>query len=358
MNINEICGKFDVVGELYEYQLLHGGNINTTYKIVCKDGDRVYEYLLQRINKNVFKNPEKIMDNIIRVTDYIVKHKKSEKLCVLKFNTADGLPFLIDESGDFWRCRQFLDCVVFDETDDLLVIEEAGAAFGEFQYLLNGFDASSLYVSIKDFHNTPVRINNCESAIKYAAGERKIFAESEIEYITVNKTRASVLSDMLNRGELPLRVTHNDTKCNNVVFDKETLKSFAVIDLDTIMPGLTAYDFGDGARSICSSVKEDEKDISKVYFDLKKFDSYAKGYLKHLGKVLTESEIKTLGVSVFVLTFELAARFLEDYLNGDTYFKVCYADHNLVRTKNQIALAKDITKKLDEINAVIEKYSK
>lgn len=358
MDINEICSRFNLTGELNEYELLHGGNINTTYKVVCKKGGVPYEYLLQRINKNVFKNPEKIMENIIRVSDYIAEHNRADKLCVLKFNTVDGVPFLIDESGDFWRCRQFLDCVVFDETDDLSVIEEAGAAFGEFQFLLNGFDASSLYVSIKDFHNTPVRIKNCESAIKYAVGERKQFAESEIKYILENKTRACVLADMLKRGELPLRVTHNDTKCNNVVFNKETLKSLAVIDLDTIMPGLTAYDFGDGARSICASVKEDEKDISKVCFDLKKFDAYAKGYLMRLGKVLTENEIKTLGISVFVLTFELASRFLEDYLNGDTYFKVRYADHNLVRAKNQIALAKDITLKLGEINAVIDKYSK
>lgn len=358
MNINEICKQFNLSGTLFEYELLPSGNINTTYRVVCKDGDETYEYLLQKINKNVFKSPEKIMDNIIRVSKYISEHNTSGKLCVFNFNTVDGVPYLIDELGDFWRCRQFLDCVVFDETDDLFVIEEAGAAFGEFQYLLNGFDAASLYVSIKDFHNTPVRLKNCESAIKYAVGERKQTAKAEIEYILENKARACVLADMLKKGELPLRVTHNDTKCNNVVFNKDTLKSLAVIDLDTIMPGLTAYDFGDGARSICASVKEDEADISKVNFDLKKFDSFAKGYLRHLGKVLTENEIKTLGISVFVLTFELASRFLEDYLNGDTYFKVRYAEHNLVRAKNQIALAKDILNKLGEINAVIEKYSK
>lgn len=358
MNITEICEQFDIKGAVLKYEPLHCGNINTTYRVCCVDGDDNYEYLLQRINKNVFKNPEKIMDNIISVTNYISERNNSKNYFVLSFNTAKGVPYFVDEVGDFWRCRQFLDCEVYDQTDDLRVIEEAGSAFGEFQYKLNGFDATSLYISIKDFHNTPVRIKNCESAIKYAVGERKVAAKAEIDYILENKDKACVLADMLKKGELPIRVTHNDTKCNNVVFRKNEIKSYAVIDLDTIMPGLTAYDFGDGARSICSSVKEDEADISKVNFNLEKFDSFTKGYLRHLGKALTDNEIKTLGISVYILTIELASRFLEDYLNGDIYFKISFDNHNLIRTKNQIALAKDIMNKLDDINAIINKYSK
>ena len=162
---------------------------------------------------------------------------------------------------------------------------------------------------------------------------------------------------MHDNGELPLRVTHNDTKCNNVVFNKNTLKALAVIDLDTIMPGLTAYDFGDGARSIACTTEEDEKDLSKVKFDLVKFESFAKGFLSALKTTLTKNELKTLGVSCFVLTIELAARFLEDYLNGDIYFKITYEDQNLYRTKCQIALCKDIYAKLDKINEIIDKYS-
>ena len=358
MVISEICKKLQLEGNLVSYDIVSNGNINTTYHVLCNKNGTVYEYLLQRINKNVFKDPIGVMNNIATVSDYISKNSTANELNFLVFNkTEEGLPYVIDELDNFWRCCQYLDCITFNTTDNLNVIEEAGYAFGKFQQSLQGFNANKLAITIPDFHNTIKRIENLETAIKFSGDKRKTLCQNEIDYILQNKDLASILQNMFESGELPLRVTHNDTKCNNVVFNKNTLKALAVIDLDTIMPGLTAYDFGDGARSIACTTEEDEKDLSKVKFDLDKFESFAKGYLAPLKTSLNKNEIKTLGVSCFVLTIELAARFLEDYLNGDIYFKIAYEDQNLYRTKCQIALCKDIYSKLDKINEIINKYS-
>lgn len=359
MDIYTICKSLNFKGELKSYDVITAGNINTTYHVTTKSGKHIYEYLLQKINKNVFKDPANVMQNIVNVSNYIAKKSNSSDLKILTFNTAnDDKPYLIDELGNFWRAREYLDCITFNSTDNLKIIEEAGFAFGEFQYLLDGYDASTLYESIPNFHNTKKRIENLEKAIAYSISERKHNCFEEIGYIFANKVVACKLCDMLESEELPLRVTHNDTKCNNVIFNKETLKALAVIDLDTIMSGLTAYDFGDGARSICSTTEEDETDLTKVKFDLEKFKSFAKGYLKPLKNTLTENEIKTLGLGVYIMTIELSSRFLEDYLNGDIYFKTKCTEHNLIRTRCQIALCKDIWRKLDKINEIILEYSK
>ncbi len=359
MDIYTICKQLNLKGELKSYDVITTGNINTTYHVTTKLGKAVYDYLLQKINKNVFKDPVDIMKNIVNVYDYISSKNSGTSLKILQFNTtSEGNPYLIDETGNFWRAREYLDCVTFNTTDNLDIIKEAGSAFGEFQFLLDGFDASTLYESIPNFHNTKKRIENLENAIAYSISDRKNNCFEEIGYILANKVIASKLCDMLETGELPLRVTHNDTKCNNVIFNKKTLKAIAVIDLDTIMSGLTAYDFGDGARSICASTDEDETDLSKVYFNLDKFRSFAQGYLGSLKATLTENEIKTLGLGVYIMTLELASRFLEDYLNGDVYFKTRKAEHNLIRVRCQIALCKDIWQKMDEINDIILEYSK
>ncbi len=358
MVISEICKKLQLEGDLVSYDILSNGNINTTYHVLCDKDGKKYDYLLQRINKNVFKDPIGVMQNIANVSDHIANNFGGNELSFLVFNkTEEGLPYVIDELDNFWRCCQYLDCITFNTTDNKQVIEEAGYAFGKFQQSLQNFDANNLAVTIPDFHNTPKRIEDLEKAIKFSGITRKSLCEEEIDYILNNKELASVLQNMFVKGKLPLRVTHNDTKCNNVVFNKNTLKAMAVIDLDTIMPGLTAYDFGDGARSIACTTEEDEKDLSKVKFDLDKFECFAKGFLSALKTTLTQNELKTLGVSCYVLTIELASRFLEDYLNGDIYFKITYEDQNLYRTKCQIALCKDIYSKLDKINEIIKKYS-
>lgn len=359
MDIYTICKSLNLKGELKSYDVITAGNINTTYHVVTKSGKSIYEYLLQKINRNVFRDPVNVMKNIVNVSNYIDTKSEQTELKILKYNTADnGDPYLIDEGGNFWRAREYLDCVVFNATNNLKIIEETGAAFGEFQSLLDGFDASTLYESIPNFHNTKKRIDNLEKAIAYSVSARKNNCFEEIGYILANKVIATKLCDMLDDGDLPLRVTHNDTKCNNVIFNKKTLKALAVIDLDTIMSGLSAYDFGDGARSICCTTEEDEVDLSKVSFDLDKFRCFTKGYLSHLKDKLFDNEIKTLGLGVYIMTLELASRFLEDYLNGDIYFKTTSIEHNLIRTRCQIALCKDIWQKMDKINEIILEYSK
>ena len=358
MNINEICKKLQFQGELSSYEVITAGNINTTYKVTTTCDGGVFEYLLQRINKNVFKNPTEVMNNITKVNDYLLKNSNVSDFTVLPFNkTVEGNPFVIDETGNFWRARAFLDCVCFNSTTDLSLIEEAGRAFGEFLYLLSDFDATSLFISIPNFHNTKSRIEDLEKAIKYSVGARRNESQAEIDYILQNKNIGVQLVELLNDGKLPLRVTHNDTKCNNVIFDKNTHKSLSVIDLDTIMPGLIAYDFGDGARSICCTTEEDEADLSKVEFNLDYFDAFSKGYFQYLKNSITEEERNTFAISVYILTLELASRFLQDYLNGDTYFRISYKKQNLSRARCQIALCKDIYKKLDKIEEIVKKYT-
>ena len=360
MEIKEICKTFNFLGELQSYDVLTSGNINATYHVVCKNGENVNQYILQRINKNVFKNPAGVMYNIVGITDYMKNSCKNSNLLVLDYITSssDGEPYIIDEMGNFWRARQFVESVSYNTTDDLFIVEETGRAFGEFQYLLDGFDASKLFESIPYFHNTKKRIENLEKTLKFNVNKRKQECQEEIEYILSHKNLAETLVNLLEEDKLPLRVTHNDTKCNNVLFDKNTHKALAIIDLDTIMSGLSAYDFGDGARSICATTFEDETDLNKVKFSLDKFEYFTKGYLTKLKGVLTEMEISTLAISVFIMTLELASRFLQDYINGDTYFKIVYPDHNLRRTKCQIALCKDIYSKLDKMKEIVEKYSK
>ena len=357
MDLSAICKALQLKGELVDFEVLKGGNINTTYKVNCVDGQIKYEYLLQNINKFVFKEPYKVMSNIVNVTDYIERHKSNYSLYNLVFSkTQDGVPFVVDEHGNFWRSTLYINCTTFDSTDNLFLIEQAGFAFGEFIYTLRNFDASILYETIPNFHNTKKRIEDLEKTVAISTKVRKEETKREVEYILAHKKTASTLVELIEKGKLPLRVTHNDTRSNNVVFDKDTLKALAVIDLDTIMPGVTAYDFADGARSICCSTADDEEDVSKVYFNLEKFEAFTRGYLNKMSLILTKKEIETLGLSVFIITLELGTRFLEDYLQGNVYFKVKNEMHNLVRARCQLKLASDVLDKMEQINEIIKKY--
>ena len=358
MEISAICKLLQFKGEFLSCEILQGGNINTTYKVTCDFHGVKIDYLLQRINKNVYKNPRGEMDNILKVTDYINSKPHDKGFSALKFNRCDdGVPYVIDENGDYWRAREFVDCLCFNITDNLFVVSEAGKAFGEFQYLLDGFPVEELFESIPNFHNTVKRYVDLEKAVLKDSFNRTTECEEEIKFLLSNKDTASLLVNAIEKGEIPIRVTHNDTKCNNVIFDKNTLKALAVIDLDTIMPGITAYDFGDGARSICCTSLEDEHDLTKVNFDLERFEAFTKGYLHHLSSIISKNELNSLVNGVIIMTIELASRFLEDYLNGDVYFKTHYPKQNLFRARCQIALAKDIISKSNEIQNIVLKYS-
>ena len=363
MTIQEICSSFCIDGKYVGCHELTTGNINNTYLVeYVRDGEEK-KYILQRINKKVFTKPEKVMENIVSVTEYIrekiqEKNLSTKKFVLKTFMAKDtGKPYVIDGEGEYWRCYRYIaNSQTFDTSDDLIVIERVGQAFGRFQNCLDGFDAKTLYISIPDFHNTIKRYQVFENAVKENAFGRVKFVKGEVKELLDMKEQACKLQRMLDNNDIPLRVTHNDTKCNNVSFDKTTHEALAVLDLDTVMPGAVAHDFGDAIRFIANTLIEDHPDYESVRLDMDKYTAFTKGFVSELKDKLTDVEKQTLNLGVFTMAVELAVRFLTDYIQGDVYFKTRYPGHNVDRVRNQIALAKDVLKKLSEMDEVINKY--
>ncbi|MBQ7499660.1 MAG: aminoglycoside phosphotransferase family protein [Clostridia bacterium] len=360
--IQKIADMFQIRGRFKSFEQIKSGNINTTYKVIFFRDNEDKTYIIQRVNTYVFKNPEQVMDNIARVTEHIRSGIKatgrSAKRYVLHYlYTIEGNNFAYDEDGGFWRGYRFVDnSVCYDSTDNLKILEGAGHAFGDFQRYLADFDATTLHESIPDFHNTKKRFDTLfRMAIEFN-GPRVEETKEELDYLKSIYELSSSLCTMLDNGSVPLRVTHNDTKCNNVLFDADDDEPLAVIDLDTVMPGLAMYDFGDAIRFSANAVDEDCPEYDKVSLDLAKFEAFTKGFITSLGGSLTIREMETMALGSFVMTAELAARFLLDYIMGDKYFKLNYPEHNLVRTRSQIALCKDMYKKLDDMNDIVMKY--
>ncbi len=365
MTIQEICNSFNVEGKYAGCTELSTGNINCTYLVRFINGDEERNYIIQKINVNVFKEPEKLMDNIVRVTAYVRKNitKKglSTRKFVLRVYTAkdDELPYLKDADGNYWRCYRFIpNAVTYDVVDDVNIIEKAGVAFGRFQNCLDGFRANSLHVTIPDFHNTIARFKAFKDAIKENPFDRCKQIEPEITALLEMEDVACKLQNYLDQGLIPLRVTHNDTKCNNVSFDKDTGEPLAVLDLDTVMSGAVAHDFGDAVRFIANTKLEDNPDYQSVRLDLDKYTAFAKGFIGEIKNNLTDFEKETMDLGPITMTVELAVRFLTDYILGDKYFKVKYPGHNIDRTRNQIALAQDILKKQTETKAILDSIYK
>ena len=363
MTIKEICESFNVGGKYIRCEELSTGNINSTYKVMyVRDGEEK-NYIVQKINKSVFTNPEKVMDNIVRVTHYIREKIKVQGISTKKFVLRafeaknSKQTFVIDDTGEYWRLYRFIkNAVTYDTCDDLAIIERAGAAFGKFQNYLDGFDANSLYITIPDFHNTKKRYDALHRAIEKDEFCRVKKVKAEIDKLCFFEEKACKLQEYLDGGQIPLRVTHNDTKCNNVSFDKTTGEALAVLDLDTVMPGAIAHDFGDAIRFIANTVIEDNPDVSAVKLDIDKYTAFTKGFVSEVKGTLTEFEKHTMNLGVFAMTVELAVRFLTDYISGDKYFKTKYPGHNLDRAQNQIALAQDIDKKFSLMEEIIQKY--
>lgn len=360
MDFNLILKRFGIKGDFRGYRTLTNGNINSTFELTVFDKE-IKTFVLQKINKYVFKQPENVMYNIIKITDYMrdmYNGEESVDRMVLRFfkDIETGEPFFVDDNNDYWRCYSFIDnSVTYDICVNEDLIFEAGKAFGKFQKMLNNFDASTLFETVPNFHNTVKRFTDLIHSVIDDDKSRVRSVKNELIYLIDNRAEAEKLCSMLNKNEIPLRVTHNDTKCNNVLFDVDSGKSLAVIDLDTVMPGVMAFDFGDAVRSVCSLTGEDETDLSKVCFDLNRFDAFSKGFLSEIKDSLTYSEINSLIFSPYAITCELASRFLEDYLRGDKYFKINYPEHNFDRAKCQIALAKDIKKKEEKITEIIKR---
>ncbi len=349
----EIGQKFRLKGELYSYKAVTIGNINSTYKVTYTEDEEILtSYLFQRVNTHVFKKPVEIMKNIERITSFI-SEKYPEQTTLHYYSTDEGLNYYVCEDNAFWRVVNYIDSVTFDSSDDLTVIEATGKAFGEFQARLSDFDGSVLYETIPDFHNIKKRLDTFFSHVEEDPLGRASEAQKEIAYISSVREKASELSVLFEKGEIPKRVTHNDTKCNNVLFDRKTKEPIVVIDLDTIMPGMSMCDFADAVRFIANTAVEDEPDTKRVFFDTSKFRAFANGFLGATRDVLEEIEIKNLVKATFSITIELASRFLDDYITGDKYFRCAYPKHNLVRARCQLKLAKDIERKWEELEWIV-----
>ncbi|MBE7010192.1 MAG: aminoglycoside phosphotransferase family protein [Ruminococcaceae bacterium] len=354
-NIKKVLAQFNLADEIAEIKPMTSGHINNTCRVKLASGA---QYTLQAINTFVFKEPEKVMDNILAVTDHIrgkleAAGGDTERGCLRVVLTKDGKPMYRDEEDTCWRVYGFVDHArTYDVIEDPIQLYNAGRGFGMFQRMLSDFPMDSLYETIPDFHNTPKRF---EALFEAARQDKAGRAESVSEDIAFYKERleaASLLVKLTEEGEIPLRVTHNDTKVNNILIDDATNEALCVIDLDTVMPGWVALDFGDALRFAANTAEEDETDLSKVSFDMNLYEQFTRGFLREAGKYLTEKELEYLPHGVRIITLELGARFLTDYLDGDVYFKIHREHHNLERARCQMKLALSIEEKFDEMRAI------
>ncbi|MBQ2928303.1 MAG: phosphotransferase [Oscillospiraceae bacterium] len=348
----EVSRLFRIEYEYLGYETIQMGNVNRTYKVnfMLPEG-KPKSFLVQNVNTYAFRNPIGLMDNIDKVTEFI-RAKKPGQLALHFHHTEDRKTYVAD-GKNFWRMTNYVPSVTYNTVTDLQIIRNAGMAFGEFQMDLADFDIRELIETIPGFHNTRQRYETLQRSIQENKAGRVQEVQEEIAFLLSVKDLACKLTDLQQEGKLPLRVTHNDTKINNVLFHPETCNPMIVVDLDTVMPGLIGHDFGDAIRFAANYVEEDCRDLSKVGVNLDVFRAFAEGFLSKTAKTMTETELETLALSSFVLTAELATRFLTDYLDGDLYFKTNAPDHNLVRTRCQIALAKDMLKKMEQMEQIV-----
>ena len=342
-----VTDRFCLEGKVVSVEPYGNGHINRTY-LVTTDRKR---YIMQQMNTTVFPDTEGLMNNICLVTEYL-RSKGEETLDVIP--TKDGKSFYRDEKdGKPYRFYAFIENTVsYQIVEDADVFRNSGQAFGNFQNKLSGFDASQLVESIKDFHNTPKRYKAFEKAVSEDKCGRLEGCKAEVDFVMARKDTFSKVTDGLESGEIPLRVTHNDTKLNNILMDAKTNKARAIIDLDTIMPGSMLYDFGDSIRFGASTALEDEKDLDKVHFDISLFKAYAEGFFFFVREGITAKELELLPYSAYLLTMECGMRFLTDYLSGDTYFATKYPEHNLVRTRTQLKLASEMEKSFEDMSGI------
>ncbi len=334
------------------------GHINDTFLVsLTRQNDGADRFILQRINLNVFKAPLNLMENIANVTGFMRNEggEARDRGTLTLIPAQDGLVYYIDPDENFWRAYVFItDAKTYSVVRSEKDMYAAGKAFGRFQYRLSGFDASTLHGTIPGFRDTQKRFDAFMKSVSEDSMRRAAGASQEIAFFIDRKRYASMLAKKFAEGLLPLRVTHNDTKLNNVMIDDATGEGVCVIDLDTVMPGLCAYDFGDAVRFGTNPAAEDERDLSKVWMEMEYFIAFAKGFLGSSGHALTSGEVGSLVLGAITMTFECGLRFLTDYLSGDTYFRTQRPAQNLDRARTQIALVKDMEKKEEEMcNAVI-----
>lgn len=345
-----IAKNFKLDGEILDVCKYGEGHINTTYLVTCVNK----RYIMQKINTTLFDETDKLMNNIMLVTEHIRKNYPNEVTLTLVY-TTDGKPYLDSEYGAF-RVYDFIEnsvClqIVSNENE----FYQSAVTFGKFLNMLETFDARELYEILPNFHHTPTRFNALLEAIENDKCKRLESVMEEVEFALAHKDITNVITELIANGKMPLRVTHNDTKLNNSLLEANTYNALAVIDLDTIMPGSVCYDFGDSIRFGCNSSKEDEVDLEKVFFKINYFEAYVKGFLSSLSSI-TEIEKDFLATGAIMMTLECGIRFLTDYLNGDTYFKIHREHHNLDRCRTQFKLVADMEMMIDEMEEIVNKY--
>ncbi|MDD2647696.1 MAG: aminoglycoside phosphotransferase family protein [Eubacteriales bacterium] len=342
---------FCLGGRVVSAEAISGGHINKTYKLTAENGS---EYLLQRINDYVFRDIDGLMSNISAVTEHIRKYDSDARHSLTIVKTKSGKLFERDEQGGCWRVFRFIQGGICLEKprcpDDLF---EGAAAFGRFQRQMADFHADTLSVTIPDFHNTPLLFKALKAAVKADEFSRLRNVSAELDFIYGCEELAAKIAHMGKRGEIPLRVTHNDTKLSNVMLDEKTGRALCVLDLDTVMPGYSVFDYGDAVRAGASTQGELAADASKARISRSMFEALTDGYLSECGEKLTRAELESLPLGAFTMSVELGARFLTDYLSGDRYFCADYPAQNLDRCRTQLALAADIRKHMDEMRAYI-----
>ena len=340
---------FRITGSPVSCAEFGSGHINLTYKVACDDGSA---YILQRINQYVFTDPKAVMENVGAVTEYL-RTRVSDPSEILHFVSSDtGTYYYVDEAGEYWRCYEFADGLCLDLPESDKDFYESAIAFGRFQEMLRDFPAETLHETIPLFHNTANRYRLFRKALQEDRVGRAASVQPEIDFLLQRQEEGATICRLLDAGEIPLRVTHNDTKLNNVLLDCKTRKALCVLDLDTVMPGSSLYDYGDSIRFGAATAPEDEPDTAKMGINLHLFRVYTAGYLAAC-KSLTPKERELLPLGAKTLTLELAVRFLTDYLDGDRYFKTAYPEHNLVRARAQMKLVADMEEKWEDMQKIV-----
>lgn len=362
-NLKEVTDAFCFEGVLKECVPYGSGHINDTYRLTYCQDEVSGRYILQRMNKSIFTKPVELMENVSGVTSWLKKKilenggdAKRETLNLVE--TKDGNSYYVDSQGEYWRAYYFIEhAICYDMVKNEDDFYQSAVAFGHFQRLLADYPAETLHETIVNFHNTVDRFQKFQKAVKEDVCGRASEVQDEIQFVLEREALAHTLCNLQEQGKLPLRVTHNDTKLNNIMIDEATGKAICVIDLDTVMPGLSVNDFGDSIRFGASTGAEDEKNLSKVSFDIHLYEVYVKGFIEGCAGALTDLELDMLPMGAILMTFECGMRFLTDYLEGDHYFKIHREGHNLDRCRTQFKLVRDMEEKLPQMNAIVRKYS-
>ena len=361
---NEALKSFGLDKKMKDIVRFGSGHINHTFLVTIDEAGKTGKVILQKMNRSIFTKPVELMENIMGITAFlrekiVANGGDPERETLNVIPAEDGQPYFVDSQGEYWRCYKFIEgATCYDQVESMEDFYESAVSFGNFQRLLADYPAETLHETIVGFHDTKARFEVFKKVVEADVCNRADSVKAEIDFVLAHEDVANVFGDLLAKGEIPLRVTHNDTKLNNIMIDDETHKGICVIDLDTVMPGLAMNDFGDSIRFGASTAAEDEQDLDKVWCDMELFEAYTKGFIEGCGGKLTKREIELLPMGAKVMTFECGMRFLTDHLQGDTYFQIHREGHNLDRARTQFKLVTDMEQKWETMAAIVKKYNK